>query len=81
MNEDFIKIINSYYVFQAINKIKFQNLPIQNDIKNKKSEKNEKDKFYFDNENKQNADHETLSNFEKALLKLQKSIIKKKNDL
>jgi len=81
LKEDIIKKINSYYGFQAINKIKFQNLPIQNDIKNKKSEKNEKDKFYFDNENKQNADHETLSNFEKALLKLQKSIIKKKNDL
>lgn len=81
LKEDIIKKINSYYGFQAINKIKFQNLPIQNDIKNKKSEKNEKDKFYFDNKNKQNADHETLSNFEKALLKLQKSIIKKKNDL
>ena len=81
LKEDIIKKINSYYGFQAINKIKFQNLPIQNDIKNKKSEKNEKDKFYFDNKNKQNSDHETLSNFEKALLKLQKSIIKKKNDL
>ena len=81
LKEDIIKKINSYYGFQAINKIKFQNLPIQNDIKNKKSEKNEKDKFYFDNKNKQNVDHETLSNFEKALLKLQKSIIKKKNDL
>jgi len=81
LKEDIIKKINSYYGFQAINKIKFQNLPIQNDIKNKKSEKNEKDKFYFDKKNKQNVDHETLSNFEKALLKLQKSIIKKKNDL
>ena len=81
LKEDIIKKINSYYGFQAINKIKFQNLPIQNDIKNKKSEKNEKDKFYFDNKNKQNVDHEALSNFEKALLKLQKSIIKKKNDL
>ncbi len=68
-------------VFQAINKIKFQNLPIQNDIKNKKSEKNVKDKFNSDDTNKQNVDYDSLSSFEKALLKLQKSIIKKKNDL
>ena len=73
--------VNSYYGFQAINKIKFQNLPIQNDIKNKKSEKNVKDKFNSDDKNKQNIDYDSLSSFEKALLKLQKSIIKKKNDL
>jgi len=60
LKEDIIKKINSYYGFQAINKIKFQNLPIQNDIKNKKSEKNEKDKFYFVIEIKKNADHEIL---------------------
>ena len=79
--EDIIKKINSYYGFQAINKIKFQNLPIQNDLKNRKSEKNEKDKFNVDVKNKQNIDYESLSSFEKAILKLQKSIIKKKNDL
>tara|TARA_B100000886_G_C20417576_1_gene489971 strand:+ start:1979 stop:2464 length:486 start_codon:yes stop_codon:yes gene_type:complete len=79
--EDIIEKVNSYYDFQAINKIKFQNLPIHNDIKNKKLEKNIKDKFNSDDKNKQNIDYDSLSNFEKALLKLQKSIIKKKNDL
>tara|TARA_B100000212_G_scaffold316108_1_gene270770 strand:+ start:19 stop:504 length:486 start_codon:yes stop_codon:yes gene_type:complete len=81
LKEDIIEKINSYYGFQAINKIKFQNLPIQNDLKNRKSEKNEKDKFNVDVKNKQNIDYESLSSFEKAILKLQKSIIKKKNDL
>ena len=81
LKEDIIEKVNSYYGFQAINKIKFQNLPIQNDIKNKKSEKNVKDKFNSDDKNKQNVDYDSLSSFEKALLKLQKSIIKKKNDL
>tara|TARA_B100001113_G_scaffold301859_1_gene261032 strand:- start:71 stop:574 length:504 start_codon:yes stop_codon:yes gene_type:complete len=81
LKEDIIEKINSYYGFKAINKIKFQNLPIQNDIKNKNSEKKTKDKFNFNKKNKQNIDHESLSSFEKALLKLQKSIIKKKNDL
>jgi hypothetical protein len=81
LKEDIIEKVNSYYGFQAINKIKFQNLPIQNDIKNKKSEKNIKDKFNSDDKNKQNVDYDSLSSFEKALLKLQKSIIKKKNDL
>ena len=81
LKEDIIEKINSYYGFQAINKIKFQNLPIQNDLKNRKSEKNEKDKFNVDVKNKQNVDYESLSSFEKAILKLQKSIIKKKNDL
>ena len=78
LKEDIIEKINSYYGFQAINKIKFQNLPIQNDLKNRKSEKNEKDKFNVDVKNKQNIDYESLSSFEKAILKLQKSIIKKK---
>ena len=81
LKEDIIKKINSYYGFQAINKIKFQNLPIKNDIKNKKSEKNVKDKSNSDDKNKQNVDYDSLSSFEKALSKLQKSIIKKKNDL
>ena len=39
LKEDIIEKINSYYGFQAINKIKFQNLPIKNDIKDKKSKK------------------------------------------
>tara|TARA_B100001057_G_scaffold427522_1_gene452317 strand:- start:309 stop:812 length:504 start_codon:yes stop_codon:yes gene_type:complete len=81
LKEDIIEKINSYYGFQAINKIKFQNLPIQNDIKNRKSKKNPQDKFNLDDKNKQNSDYVSLSSFEKALLKLQKSIIKKKNDL
>ena len=81
LKEDIIEKVNSYYGFQAINKIKFQNLPIQNDIKNKKSEKNVNDKFNSDDKNNQNGDNESLSSFEKASLKLQKSIIKKKNDL
>tara|TARA_Y100001936_G_scaffold225987_1_gene244950 strand:- start:363 stop:860 length:498 start_codon:yes stop_codon:yes gene_type:complete len=78
LKEDIIEKINSYYGFQAINKIKFQNLPVQNDIKDKKSKKNLKDKFNVDGKNKQNIDYKSLSNFDKALLKFQKSIIKKK---
>ena len=78
LKEDIIEKINSYYGFQAINKIKFQNLPVQNDIKDKKSKKNLKDKFNVDGKNKQNTDYKSLSNFDKALLKFQKSIIKKK---
>ena len=76
--EDIIKKINSYYGFQAINKIKFQNLPIQNDIQNKKSKKNIKDKFNVGGKNRQNVDYESSSRFEQALLKFQKSVIKKK---
>ena len=78
LKEDIIEKINSYYGFQAINKIKFQNLPVQNDIKDKKSKKNLKDKFNVDGKNIQNIDYKSLSNFDKALLKFQKSIIKKK---
>ena len=78
LKEDIIEKINSYYGFQAINKIKFQNLPVQNDIKDKKSKKNLKNKFNVDGKNKQNIDYKSLSNFDKALLKFQKSIIKKK---
>tara|TARA_Y100001954_G_scaffold202500_1_gene222515 strand:- start:352 stop:849 length:498 start_codon:yes stop_codon:yes gene_type:complete len=78
LKEDIIEKINSYYGFKAINKIKFQNLPVQNDIKDKKSKKNLKDKFNVDGKNKQNIDYKSLSNFDKALLKFQKSIIKKK---
>ena len=78
LKEDIIEKINSYYGFQAINKIKFQNLPIQNDIQNKKSEKNLKDKFSIGGKNRSNVDYDALSRFEKALLKFQKSVIKKK---
>ena len=78
LKEDIIEKINSYYGFQAINKIKFQNLPIQNDIQNKKSKKNIKDKFNVGGKNRQNADYEFSSRFEQALLKFQKSVIKKK---
>ena len=72
LKEDIIEKINSYYGFQAINKIKFQNLPIQNDLKNRKSKKNEKDKFNVDVKNKQNIDYESLSSFEKSYTKITK---------
>ena len=79
--EKIIKKINSYYGFSAINKIKFQNLPI-NSKKNKNQTKlnNDNDILRKKNQYKEIND-DSLSPFEKAKLKIQKSIVKKKNDL
>ena len=80
---EIIEKVNFYYGFIAINRIKFQNLPIEikdNNIK-KESTLNTNDKnsslketFFFDNlENK--------TPLEKALFKLENSVLKKKNEL
>ena len=78
MKEEIIKKINSYYGFAAVSRIKFQNIPIQDIKKNDNLKTDKIDQFNTDNEN---MEDDSLSNFEKAILKLQKSIINKKNDL
>lgn len=80
---EIIEKVNSYYGFIAINRIKFQNLPIEikdNNIKKESAPKNNeknsslKEIFFFDNlENK--------TPLEKALFKLENSVLKKKNEL
>jgi len=80
---EIIEKVNSYYGFIAINRIKFQNLPIEikdNDMKKesilKSDDKNpslEKKFFFHNSENK--------SPLEKALFKLENSVLKKKNEL
>ena len=78
LKEEIIKKINLYYGFAAVSRIKFQNIPIQ-DIK--KNDNLKTDKIDHFNTNNENMEDDSLSNFEKAILKLQKSIINKKNDL
>ena len=81
LKEEIIKKINSYYGFAAVSRIKFQNIPVQNIKKNDNLKTDKISQFNTDSKNKENIEDDTLSNFEKAILKLQKSIINKKNDL
>ena len=80
---EIIEKVNSYYGFIAINRIKFQNLPIEIKDNNMKKEskprsgdKNSplKEFFFFDN-------LESKTPLEKALFKLENSVLKKKNEL
>ena len=81
LKEEIIEKINSYYGFAAVSRIKFQNIPVQNIKKNDNLKTDKISKFNTDSKNKENMEDDSLSNFEKAILKLQKSIINKKNDL
>ena len=83
LKSEIINKVNSYYNFKAINKIKFKNLPLEiktDDKKYKITIENDKKSFYSMINNEMSP-LEDASPIEKALLKLENSVLKRKNKL
>ena len=83
LKEEVIEKINLYYGFKAVNKIQFKNLPLEienDDIKEESALKGDKKNSFTDN-NSELFSSKDKSPIEKALFKLEKAVLKRKNEL
>ena len=83
LKQEIISNVNSYYGFNAVNKIQFKNLPLDienNEIQQETSPQSDgKDSFLKDES--QLLPPKGDSPLEKALFKLEKTVLKRKNEL
>lgn len=83
LKQEIISNINSYYGFNAVNKIQFKNIPLDIDSSNTylelKIESDGKDSFSKDEG--ELSPSKGNSPIEKALFKLEKTVLKRKNEL
>ena len=83
LKQEIISNINSYYGFNAVNKIQFKNLPLDTEsnktYQELKTESDGKDSFSKDEDELSTSKWE--SPIEKALFKLEKTVLKRKNEL
>ena len=83
IKQEIISNINSYYGFNAVNKIQFKNLPLDIESSNTYPElKIESDgKDFFSKDEGELSTSKGDSPIEKALFKLEKTVLKRKNEL
>ena len=83
LKQEIISNINSYYGFNAVNKIQFKNLPLDIKVNNSyQGLKIKSDaKLSFSKDEGDLSSSKRKSPIEKALLKLEKTVLKRKNEL
>ena len=83
LKQEIISNVNSYYGFNAVNKIQFKNLPldIENNQKQQETTPQSDVKDSFSKDESELLSQKGDSALEKALFKLEKTVLKRKNEL